>query len=77
MECDDRNIHVVGEGISCMAGECKEFTFASETKCFPASKCGGCSYTFKDAASGLPGTKDFGDIRCDHHNLFYSERAVT
>ena len=56
---------------------CLEFTFASQTKCYPApGSCGSCTYVFQDAIAGPPGTKDFGGIYCGHHNTFYSDREV-
>jgi len=54
---------------------CQEFTFSSQSTCFPADQCTDCSYVFNDGTED--GTKDFGNIHCGHHNLFFSEMEVT
>ena len=53
---------------------CEGFRFDERSKCYPASKCWmydpQCSYTFH------PTHGDFGNFRCGHHNLFFSERKI-
>ena len=49
------------------------FDFDASSQCFPASRCQGCSYSF---AANQDGTRDFGDVQCGHHTMFYSEQKL-
>merc|ERR1719189_777165 len=53
--------------------QCETFDFNSQTHCYPASRCSPCAYDFVDNGDG---TRDFGNIRCEHHRLFYSKKSI-
>jgi len=55
----------------------QDFTFSAQSRCFPASECdiSSCTYDFRPGNS--ENTKDFGNVRCGHHTVFYSDLSVS